>query len=281
MNALKTRMLRTFVHTLGQLSDGIRIACRDGLTAGKTVDYVYRNQPSGRLLIGRLFDRIYLSHKAWKAVRGRVGVLKEMLRWAVARQIDAAGESFILDIASGPARYIQDVLTEFPDHAVGAHCWDLDERWLIEGRAEAQRRGVGNILYYRADAMDKRSYMLLPRRPGVVVASGFYDWFEDDEQVLRSLAMVYNALPVGGCFVFTIQTGHLSLETANELFAHFDGGPLRMKTRPATMVHGWAERVGFTILHTQVGGSGCYEVTVAGKRSGGCPRPARQCTPHS
>ena len=54
MNTVQIRMLRTLVHTVGRLSDGVRLACDHGLSAGKTLDYVYRNEPAGVGPLGRL-----------------------------------------------------------------------------------------------------------------------------------------------------------------------------------------------------------------------------------
>ena len=83
MTRLRLRMLRLLVHTVGRLSDGINLACRDGMTAGTTLDYIYRNRPSGRSMVGRRLDRIYLSHKSWQAVRERMTLLCEVLAQSV------------------------------------------------------------------------------------------------------------------------------------------------------------------------------------------------------
>ena len=75
MNTLQIQMRKLLVHTLGRLSDGIRIAREHGMISGKMIDYVYRNEPSGRLWIGKLLDRAYLSNEGWRAVRVRKGHL--------------------------------------------------------------------------------------------------------------------------------------------------------------------------------------------------------------
>jgi len=49
---LKIAVLRLIVRTIGRTSDGIRIAFDEGFTSGVMLDYIYRNEPSGRLLIG-------------------------------------------------------------------------------------------------------------------------------------------------------------------------------------------------------------------------------------
>jgi SAM-dependent methyltransferase len=261
----QTVLKRMFLLTVGRLSDGIRIACDSGLTSGKMVDYVYGNRPSGRLLVGRWLDRMYLSDPAWQAVRQRARLLTEIIGDTVRGQLEESSRALILDIASGQARYIQDVLVVQPAGQVEAVCWDLNEQWLEEGRQEAQVRGLKNILYQQVDVMTERSYLTLPRRPDIVVASGFYDWFDDPGQIRRSLGLVRGALSTGGRFVFTIQTGHVDLHKANSLFRSFDDKPLRMKAWSAQLVHGLARGEGFQIERTASTAGKCYCVTVARK----------------
>ena len=269
MISIRTTVLKTLVHTLGRLSDGVTIARRHGFTSGKMLDYVYRNQPSGRGWIGRLLDRLYLSNCGWRAVRARRDHLVSLLQRAVRRQLDACGEVLILDIASGPAGYLHHALADWVDDDVRALCWDLEEQWLAEGRRTAAALGLGNIRYHRRDALDPQSYRRLRRRPNVVIASGFYDWMPHDETIRRSLALVHDALAPGGELIFTIQTGQVHVNTTNAIFNGFDGEPLNMTVRPAELVHGWARQAGFDIGQSEVDRWHYHTVTVARKRPPG------------
>ncbi len=51
-----------------------------------------------------------------------------------------------------------------------------------------------------------------------MVASGFYDWFDDIEVIKKSMRLIYNSLPVNGYFVFSIQAGHVALSLTNKIF---------------------------------------------------------------
>ncbi len=266
MNTLQTKALKVLVHTLGRLSDGIHIAREHGFTSGKMVDYVYRNEPSGRLLIGKFLDRIYLSNRGWEAVRIRKMHLEQLLEWTIRRQLGGFGDVFVLDVASGQARYLQETLAKLTGAKVEALCWDLDEKWLEEGQSAAAERGLRGILYDRADALDVRSFGRLPRRPHIVIASGFYEWMEDDRLVKRSLELVYDALCVGGYFLFTMQTGHVDVQMTNAVFAGFDGNPLKLKVRPADQVCRWARAEGFKIVRTMSDTWDYHTVAVARKR---------------
>jgi len=263
---LQIGMLKLLVHTVGRLSNGVRIAHRHGFTSGKMLDYVYRNEPSGKGPLGRFLDRAYLSHEGWRAVRIRTQHLQELLAGAIRQALQERGEVLLLDIAAGPARYLQDALLKFPQTRIEAVCWDLADRWLEEGQRSAADRGLRNILYDHGDAMNALDYRRLARRPDIVVASGFYDWMEEDAAIQESLRLVHDALGEGGCFVFTIQTGHVDLRMVNAVFHRFDGGPLRMTTRPAAVVHGWARRIGFRIERIRSDEWRYHAVTLARKR---------------
>ena len=56
------RLQRLGMKTLGRLSRGVRLGLRTGFDSGKTLDYVYENQPRGRLAAGQV-DRSLLSQQ--------------------------------------------------------------------------------------------------------------------------------------------------------------------------------------------------------------------------
>ena len=60
LRSLWLRVLRAFLRSVGRSSTGIRLALDTGMTSGKTLDYVYRDQPSGRHWLGRWIDRRFL-----------------------------------------------------------------------------------------------------------------------------------------------------------------------------------------------------------------------------
>lgn len=266
MNTLQIKALRLLVQTIGTLSDGIRIAQTDGFTSGKMLDYVYRNKPSGRLGLGKLLDYVYLSHKGWEAVRVRRSNLEELLEWSVRRQLYTFGRAFVLDVAAGYGRYLLEILARLGQSRIEAVCWDKEERWLSGGRKIASAIGVGNVLYMPGDALDGRCYERLPWLPHVVVASGFYDWMEDDDCIKRSMRLVHRSLCRGGHFLFTAQTGHADLHMVNQIFTGFDGEALSMKVRPASTMLGWAEQQGFVIQRVRSDDQDYHMVVAAQKR---------------
>jgi len=260
--------MRCLLRTIGRASDGVRMVFDHGLTSGTMLDYVYRNRAAGRYLIGPLLDRIFLSHPAWRVIRVRKANLERLLREAIAVQEQLGRNPAILDVASGPARYLLDVLAGGASAGTRAVCCDLDDRALDLGRRGAAERGLaGRVRFVKGDALSAEFLAGLQAAPNIAVTSGFYDWITDDEVVRRSMALLHDRLPGGGCLVFTNQSGHVDLEMVEEVFPDFRGRPLRMVTRPGERVNGWAEAAGFAILRTARDEAGHYSVTLAQKPS--------------
>jgi len=254
--------LRGFLRTVGRASDGVRIAFDEGFTSGTMLDYIYRNSPSGRGILGPLIDQLYLSHPGWEAVRIRKAHLERLLLEAVGIETQLGRRPVILDVASGPARYLMDVLES--DARARAVCCDRDERVLAQGRAQAAARGLGDrIRFVVGDALSGKSLALAEPRANIAIASGFYDWMTDDSVVRLSLTLLGNLLPPGGCLVFTNQSGHVDLEMVQAVFLDFHRRPLRMVTRPADLINRWAEAAGFKVLRTAQDEAGYYSVTLA------------------
>jgi SAM-dependent methyltransferase len=261
--SVKNQLLKLAVRSVGRLSDGIDLSLRYGLVSGKMLDYVYRNQPSGRGFVGKWIDGVYLRHRGWETVRMRKRHLETMLDHAIGVCLRDHGEARVVDIASGPARYILDTLDRYRGQAVTAMCRDIDERWIEEGRARARDIGLTCVSFEKGDAFDE-SYAPSPA-PTIIVASGFYDWIADDDLVRRSMSIAHASLKPGGFFLFTNQSGHVDLSMANEVFTGLGGKPLQMTTRAAEAMNSWAAAIGYLVEQACSDPWGDYTVTLARK----------------
>lgn len=265
---IKAQIARLGIRSIGRLSDGLRLCLDEGLTAGKTVDYVYRNKPSGRFWIGKKFDQWYLSHPDWAALRQRRANLERLLVDAV-EDVRASGRPVeILDIASGPGLYILSVLEADGGSDLHAVCSDFEARWITEGAAEASRRGLTNVSYEEGDAFDRDRMLARKPRPNIIVASGFYDWFAEDDAVRESLGIVADVLEDGDLFVLTFQTSHPDLEFVSMVFEDHRHEPLRMKMRPFDHMSRLLGEVGFRVDRSLVDDQDYYSAVMARKTSG-------------
>ncbi len=243
---ISIKLLKTLVNTLGQLSGGISLASKEGFTSGKMLDYIYKNEPSGKFLIGKFLDKIYLSHRGWQDVRERKKNLTSCTIEAVNLVLEKKDEAIICDIASGPARYIIEVLEHFRGKNVSAQLRDIDPRWLEDAKEKAEQAKVKVDIAVK-DALKKEDFKF-EKRPDIFVASGFYDWFDDVEILKKSMGLVYESLSTGGLFVFSLQTGHFDITLVNEIFKDFNNNQLKMIVWDSKTVDSVLKEIGFKTL---------------------------------
>lgn len=261
----KYQLLKFIIATIGQTSNGLKLCTQYGFTSGKMLDYIYENKPSGKFFIGKLIDTIFIRHLGWEVIRTRKYNLSKALTTAITSLLRDKKEVFVVDVASGPAKYILEVMNHFRAEDVSVACRDIDERWLEEGKNNAKDMGLDNIEFIRGNAFDENSFQELEKQPNIVVSSGFYDWITDDELVKKSFKIIYGNLPKGGYFVFTNQSGHVNLEMVDNVFQDFNHQPLEMIVRSADLINGWAKEIGFSIVTTQQDKYGYYSITLAQK----------------
>ena len=265
MNNLRFALAKIFIKIIGQTSDGIRLCFQEGLTSGKMLDYVYRNHPQGRFIIGKFIDKIFLNDSGWRAVRTRRKNLEMLLVDAVENLRKEKASVFLVDIASGPADYVLSVLEKVQGNDVQAFCQDYEARWVEEGKRKARERCIKNVRFQQGDAFNRVALLKIIPRPNIVVASGFYDWFTDDAKIIESIKIVFDMLGPGGYFVLSNQMAHPNLEFTQEVFTDFNHKPLQMKMRPCEKVSQWLREIGFNIDKVLMDDQGYYSVFKAFK----------------
>ncbi len=258
-------LARSFMQTVGQLSDGIRLCYKEGLTSGKTLDYIYKNKPSGKLIIGKILDKKFINDPGWEATRIRRKNLEKLLTDSIEAIKSQDRSVSILDIASGPGAYIISVVEKTGKKDVFALCRDFETRWVEEGNKTCMNRNLTNVFFEKGDAFNEDELLCLSPKPNIVVASGFYDWFNDDEKVKESIKIVFNTLESGGYFVLSNQCAHPKLEFTEQVFTDFRKKPLRMTMRPESTMHSFLVKTGFRIERTLTDSNGYYAVIQAKK----------------
>src|SRR5437588_810646 len=94
----------------GRVSRGIDVGWKHGFDSGVMLDYIYENRAQGTTLLGRIIDRCYLNAIGWRGIRVRRTLLEQALRSTI-EQTHAAGRPVrLLDIASGPGRYVLETI---------------------------------------------------------------------------------------------------------------------------------------------------------------------------
>jgi alpha-beta hydrolase superfamily lysophospholipase/SAM-dependent methyltransferase len=250
-----------FLATIGRLSRGIRTGWKHGFDSGPMLDYVYENEARGATPLGRLVDRVYLDSPGWRGIRERRKHLTDLLVRAVHRVRREAPSARILDVASGPGRYVLDALDALADPQVTAVCRDRDEAGLALGRKLAAAREISTVRYEVGDAFAP------PRcRPDVIVVSGLFELFDDNDAVASSLAHLHEALAEGGMLVYTNQPHHPQLELIARTLRNHRGEPWVMRPRPQSEMNALVRRAGFEPEEMRIDRAGIFSVTVASKR---------------
>ena len=253
--------------TLGRLSRGVRLGLRTGFDSGKTLDYVYQNQPQGELLLGKLIDRSYLNSIGWRGIRHRRQNLEKLLREAI-DQVRAAGRPVrLLDIASGPGRYLLETIHAIDDGNLAALLRDNVAANLDAGRELAAQLGLKNVDFQLGDAFDDKALAALRPPFNVAIVSGLYELFPDNEPVRRSLRGLAQAVEPGGYLVYTGQPWHPQVELIARTLVNREGKPWIMRRRTQGEMDDLVRAAGFTKIAQEIDPWGIFTVSLA-RRTG-------------
>ncbi len=231
-------LLRNF----GMFSEGIRIGYRHGFDSGNIMNYIYENEPLGHFYVGKVIDRAFLNQKTCKAFRAIKKIQKDKISNFLKERVGS--ETFIVDLASGKADYIYDVMKE-SNSDVNILLRDINKDTLAESKDIAQKRGLSeNISYQVGDALDVESLKNITPKPNLVIEVGLYGIIHDDEQI-RSHLRILKEILNPEALLFNVQTYNEQIELIARALINQDGEPCIWHLRPAELVIGWAEEAGF------------------------------------
>ncbi|MBF8163942.1 bifunctional alpha/beta hydrolase/class I SAM-dependent methyltransferase [Ectopseudomonas hydrolytica] len=247
------------------LSAGVKLGFDTGFDSGSTLDYVYRNQPTGKGALGRLIDANYLDSIGWRGIRQRKLHAEELLRLAMTRLRETGRAVRIVDIAAGHGRYILESLegqTQRPDSILLRDYSDINVR---DGNALIQHKGLDDIArFVKADAFDRDDLAALEPKPTLAVVSGLYELFGSNQMVGDSLTGLAAAVEEGGYLVYTGQPWHPQLELiARALTSHRGGQAWVMRRRSQAEMDQLVEAAGFRKVAQRIDQWGIFSVSLA------------------
>jgi alpha-beta hydrolase superfamily lysophospholipase len=247
-----------------KLADGVKLGFDTGFDSGSTLDYVYRNRPSGKSAIGKLIDQNYLNSIGWRGIRQRKVHAEELLRLAMAK-LRVQGEAVrIVDIAAGHGRYILEALEgmQQPDSILLRDYSDINVR---DGAALIEQKGLSDIArFVKGDAFNRDDLAALEPKPTLAVVSGLYELFGSNQMVGDSLAGLAAAVEEGGYLVYTGQPWHPQLELiARALTSHRGGEAWVMRRRSQAEMDQLVEAAGFRKLTQRIDEWGIFSVSLA------------------
>ncbi|VXC66129.1 bifunctional alpha/beta hydrolase/class I SAM-dependent methyltransferase [Pseudomonas sp. 8O] len=259
------RATRAGMRLGSSVSAGVKLGFDTGFDSGSTLDYVYRNQPTGKGTLGRLIDQNYLDSIGWRGIRQRKLHAEELLRLAMSKLREANSAVRIVDIAAGHGRYILESLEsqeQRPDSILLRDYSDINVR---DGNALIEQKGLGDIArFVKGDAFDRDDLAALDPKPTLAVVSGLYELFGSNQMVGDSLAGLAAAVEEGGYLVYTGQPWHPQLELiARALTSHRDGQAWVMRRRSQAEMDQLVEAAGFRKVAQRIDQWGIFSVSLA------------------
>lgn len=259
------RLTRASMRLGSRLSAGVKLGFDSGFDSGSTLDYVYRNQPTGHTAVGRMIDQNYLNSIGWRGIRQRKVHLEELLRLAMEQLREQHREVRIVDIAAGHGRYILEALqgvSPLPESILLRDYSDLNVR---EGSALIADKGLSEIAsFIKGDAFDQADLAALQPKPTLAVVSGLYELFADNQLVSGSLAGLAAAVEPGGYLIYTGQPWHPQLELiARALTSHRQGQAWIMRRRSQAEMDQLVEAAGFRKITQRIDEWGIFSVSLA------------------
>jgi hypothetical protein len=252
-------MQRISMKTGGRLSEGIRLGLRTGFDSGATLDYVYRNQPSGVTPIGKIIDKGYLDAIGWRGIRIRKKHVEASIAEAAAALRAKGRQVRILDIAAGHGRYVLDAVEQVnPAHVL---LRDYDPCNVDSGRALIAERKL-DAEFQHGDAFNRASLASVKATIGIV--SGLYELFPENAAIETSLAGMADAIEPGGFIIYTGQPWHPQLKMiARTLTSHRDGKPWIMRRRTQAELDELVRNAGFRKTAQRIDEFGIFTVSIA------------------
>lgn len=261
------RAMRAGMRLGARLSHGMKLGFETGFDSGSTLDYVYRNEPAGLTLLGRKIDQLYLNSIGWRAIRPRKAHVEELLRGAISRLRSTDQPVHIVDIAAGHGRYILEAVQSLEERPASIVLRDYSDINVRDGSALIQAKGFEDVArFIKADAFDQASLASLSPRPTLVVVSGLYELFGDNQMISRSLAGIAEALQPGGYIVYTGQPWHPQLNLiARVLTSHRDGQAWVMRRRTQAEMDQLVAAAGLVKITQRIDDWGIFTVSLAQK----------------
>lgn len=247
----------------GRLSRGIHLGWKHGFDSGLMLDYIYENRAQGMTPLGRLIDRAYLNAIGWRGIRVRRKLLEQALRSTI-EQTHAAGRPVrLLDIASGPGRYVLETLRILDTIPISAVLCDCKQENLDAAARLRDQLGLTDVTVMPGDAFDRAALSAITPRPTIAIVSGLYELFPDNEPVLRSLHGLADAVKPGGHLLYTNQPWHPQVEFIARVLTNREGQPWIMRRRTQAEMDELVRSAGFEKVSQEIDPWGIFTVSVA------------------
>ena len=254
---------RVLLKLAGRVSKGIDLGWRSGFDSGRSLDYVYENQPQGWSRLGNLVDANYLNSIGWRGIRQRKGNLEKSLRNVVEKLRAEERPIRILDVAAGAGRYVLETIGALREIPMSATLRDNDPENVEAARSLAAQLELQNVDAGVGDAFDRAALAALTPRATIGIVSGLYELFPSNDAVLNSLGGLAGAIEPGGYLIYTNQPWHPQLEFIARVLRNREGQRWIMRRRTTAEIDELVRSAGFQKCTMEIDRWGMFTVSVA------------------
>jgi SAM-dependent methyltransferase len=227
------------------------------------LDYVYENKPRGCTPLGRAFDRAYLNSIGWRGIRVRKVNLQKVLQEAIEQTHKEGRPVCLLDIASGPGRYVLEAVRGQAQIPMTAMLRDYKPENVEAARRMAGELGLKNVTVTQGNAFDRATLATITPKPTIGIVSGLYELFPANEPLLNSLRGLADAIESGGYLVYTNQPWHPQVEFIARVLTNREGKPWIMRRRTQAEMDELVRAAGFEKLREEIDQWGIFSVSLA------------------
>lgn len=209
-NNLNFKFQKFSLNNIGKISDGMAIGLKHGFDSGASLDYVYHNQPSGKLGFGKMMDKNYLEAIGWKGIRIRKQHLIQLLEEKIQQLKQEGREIKILDIAGGTGNYLFDIKEKYPEAEIVIN--EFVQANIEIGEKVIQKKSYQHIRFTNFDCFDPATYQKLNFEPNITIISGIFELFGDNEMASKAIQGIAAISEKNSFVVYTGQPWHPQLK---------------------------------------------------------------------
>lgn len=222
---------RFSMKALGWMSKGIQVGMKFGFDSGLSLDHVYKNEAQGISPLGRIIDFFYINAIGWKGIRQRKVHIQNSLD-SVIEKLQSEGRPVrIMDIAAGPGRYLIETAKKHERKDLKVLIRDYTESNIEQGVKIAKSLNCNNVDFKVSDAFDKNTFVSADFKPNILIVSGLYELFPNNDEVQKSLQAATSVLENDGYIIYTGQPWHPQLELIAQTLPNREGKKWIMRRR--------------------------------------------------
>lgn len=227
--------------------------------SGLNIDHMYRDRAKGITFAGRLIDSILLNLPSVKATRKKKDIIIKILQNEISNNIILKRKTRILDLASGPARYLVELIDGSNQNFVEILCIDADKRSVNFGKTLSGKRP---IRFARANVFKAEHLIEFSKKinwlPNIIMTTGFFE-MQTDQVVKNLLKEIYQALDSDSLILFTAQASNPSEKLMKNVGKTQSGKPWEMYFRAPEQLREWIINCGFRNVIISLDTWGVYE----------------------